>query len=258
MSSTDTIGTNVGSTSGSGGGVSTVCEDDSPTGWTGNSAAGAAGAGGAAGAAGAAGASDGVELGSGFNFVDESEIEQWSIVPCDVEATDCVDEAAASMSFTCGVLQVEIAWPQSANTRATKLRIQNVVSQNMLRDLRGKTLYARVRMTSSWVAGAANGYDFNLIVQDYVVDDASNDWRSFSTCDNRSGNCPDSASGETFSDAGWIPLALPMRAELAPDDFAFDSVRGLTIEIRTKHWPDGEPFSYDSVPASFEVDYVAW
>jgi hypothetical protein len=127
----------------------------------------------------------------------------------------------------------------------------------MLRDLSGKTLYARVRMTSPAVAD--HGYDFNVVAQDFIDDDDdSNDWKWFATCYNGSGNCADNPSGETYTMGTWVALALPMLADLAPDEFAFDSVRKLAFEIGTKYWAEGEPFSYDDAPAAFEVDYVAW
>ena len=54
------------------------------------------------------------------------------------------------------------------------------------------------------------------------------------------------------------PVVTPFKADLAPDGFAFDGVRKFAIQIATKHWADGEPFTYDSAPTSFEIDYVAW
>lgn len=238
-----------GSTTGTGGDPG--CEDPAPIGGGSSNEGGGAGEGGAAGAAG------GEELTEGFNFVDESEVAQWSIVACADDATDCVDDDSATVTYSCGVLQVEIEWPESANTVATKFQIQNVVPEDMLRDLSGKTLYARVRMTSDWVDG--DGYDFDLIAQDYIVDaDDGNDWKWFSTCYNGSGDCPENPSGETWAPPDWVPLVLPMEADLAPDGFAFDGVRKFAIQIATKHWADGEPFTYDSAPTSFEIDYVAW
>jgi len=242
-----TTGT-TGSTTGAGGGAGAGCEDETPIGGMGS---------GSAGEGGGAGAPAGEELTEGFNFVDESEAGEWSIVACADDATDCVDEDTATMTYSCGVLQVEIEWPESANTGATKFQIQNVVPENMLRDLSGKTLYARVRMTSDWVDG--DGYDFDLIAQDYIADaDDSNDWKWFSTCYNGSGACPENPSGETWAPPDWVPLVLPMQADLAPEGFAFDGVRKFAIQIATKHWADGEPFTYDSAPTSFEIDYVAW
>jgi hypothetical protein len=211
---------------------------------------------GAAGAGGAAGAT-GEELEEGWNFVDEAEIGQWGIVACADDATDCVDADSASLDFSCGVMQVQIDWPEAANTAAAKFQVQNVVPESMLRDLTGKVLYARVQMTSEWVDG--HGYDFDLIAQDFVVDgDDSNDWKWFATCWNGNGDCPDNPSGEAFAPGSWVPLTLPMSADIAPAEFAFDGVRKFAIQIATKHWADGEPFSYDSAPTTFEIDYVAW
>jgi len=245
-----TTGT-TGTTTGTGGTGGDTCEDPPPIG------GGSGNEGGGAGEGGAAGASGGEELTEGFNFVDESEVAQWSIVACADDATDCVDDESASVSFSCGVLHVEIDWPESANTGATKFQIQNVVPEDMLRDLSGKTLYARVRMTSDWIDG--DGYDFDLIAQDYIVDDDDgNDWKWFSTCYNGSGACPDNPSGETWAPPDWVPLVLPMEADLAPAGFAFDGVRKFAIQIATKHWADGEPFTYDSAPTGFDIDYVAW
>jgi hypothetical protein len=194
-------------------------------------------------------------LTEGFNFVDPSEIAAWSVTACADGAANCFDQA--TLSFSCGVMQVEISWPEGANTEAKRLQLQHVVSESMLYDLAGKTLYLRVRLSSASANG--HGYDFNVVAQDFIDDDDdSNDWKWFSTCYNGSGSCPDNPSGETYSTDTWVQVVLPMREDLAPDEFAFDRVRKFAIEIGTKHWAEGEPFNYDEAPTTFEIDYVAW
>jgi hypothetical protein len=249
-----TTGTNTGTTTGTtgdaggaGGGGGANCEDDEPM----VSTTGGGGEGGAA------GASSGGEISDGWNFVESDETEAWSIVDCADDATDCVDGDNATVGWACGFTSVTINWTADANTAAQKFQLQNVVGEDMLRDLTGKTIYARIRMISAAVEG--HGYDFNVIAQDFIPDsDDTNDWKWFSTCYNGEGDCPNNPTGEAFGPDAWVPLQLPMRAALAPEGFAFDSVRKFAIEIATKHWADGEPFNYESGPTTFEIDYFVW
>lgn len=254
--STGTTGSTTGSTTGTGGSAGTgaggtagaggECMDDEPMVTTGG-----AGEGGAAGAAGA-GTSD-VELtGEGWNFVSASELDDWAITPCADDATNCVDGDDASISWACGVLQVTVNWPEAANTAPHSVQIENLVPEDMLREMDGLTVVARARMTSDWVDG--DGYDFNIVAQD------NPDWGWHATCLDSSGApCAVTPGGSFFApEDGWVTAMLPITEEAAPDGFQTDGIRKFVIEIASKHWADGEPFTYDSAPTSFEIDYFVW
>lgn len=231
--STGTTGTGTGTTGAGGGGGDSGCTDeDPPVGTTGS-----------AGEGGGAGADTSGGEAMGWNFVDESELEDFN----DIEACDGCN---VTVGWACGVMEVTVEWA-GANEASQVVNISNTLPEDMLRDMSGATIVMRARMTSDQVDN--NGYDFKVFAQDFG--DGS-DWDWFDTTHGST----DRPEGEAFSPADIAESMLPL--SLAPSDFSTNMVRKMGIQIASKWWqdienPENNP-TFDYTTTTFEIDYLAW
>lgn len=236
---TGTSTTGAGGTGGTGGsaGGGGMCQDEGmPT-------TGGAGEGGAGG--------EGPMPDSGYTFEEPSEIEDWAMQARNDDCDDCVD--TGSLAWSCAVMEVSVTWPADADTVSQKVVLENILGQNALADLTGRTVMASIRMTSDAVQN--NGYDIDLGLNDYGGD---SDWTYHGTCWSGSTDCPSNRHNTELwgPDDGWKAVSLDAGAAESPD-FDESSIIKMALQISTKWWDTGT-FDYASAPVTFEVGMYVW